>query len=154
MTRAWINFRRMQSSGLVAGVLIYAGAALHAWQALPGPEDLKRQRILLFPAIFVVLTVAAAQTVPPMRRWVRDYVWMSFRAGFGQSWPSVVIALGLLAGAAMFIYWQWAAATHGGRYPAGVFSGYAAGIGILIAQVLATRALERDPAVRNFIEGA
>jgi hypothetical protein len=41
---------------------------------------------------------------------------------------------------------------HGGRYPAGVFSGYAAGIGILVAQILLVRQIERDPAVRPLIE--
>ena len=41
---------------------------------------------------------------------------------------------------------------HGGRYPAGVFSGYAAGIGILAAQAVLVRALETVPDVRKQIE--
>jgi hypothetical protein len=41
---------------------------------------------------------------------------------------------------------------HGGRYPAGVFSGYAAGIGILLVQAILARDLERDPDVRRRIE--
>ena len=43
------------------------------------------------------------------------------------------------AGTALFIYWQVWAVGHGGRYPAGVFSGYAAGIGILGAQAILVR---------------
>ena len=43
-------------------------------------------------------------------------------------------------------------AADGGRYPAGVFSGYAAGIGILAAQAVLVRVLERDPEVRRQIE--
>ena len=54
--------------------------------------------------------------------------------------------------AAQFSHWQVWAVGHGGRYPAGVFSGYAAGIGILGAQAILVRALETVPEVRAQIE--
>ena len=64
----------------------------------------------------------------------------------------MLTGVGLLAVAAGFIYWQVWAVGHGGRYPAGVFSGYAAGIGILAAQAVLVRALETVPDVRKQIE--
>ena len=106
---SWRNFRRMQMSTFAAAGLIYAGAVIYAWRTLPGPDDLKLQRTVLFPLSFLLL-------------------------------------------AAGFIYWQVAAVEHGGRYPAGVFSGYAAGIGILVAQILLVRRMERDPEIRALIE--
>jgi hypothetical protein len=50
------------------------------------------------------------------------------------------------------MYWQIGAASAGGRMPAGVFSAYAAGIGILGAQAVLVRLLEKDPQVRKVIE--
>ena len=61
---------------------------------------------------------------------------MSFKAGFGQTPFSVLSGLGLLAFAAVFIYLQISSVQNGGRYPAGVFAGYAAGIGILFSTLL------------------
>jgi hypothetical protein len=84
---------------------------------------------------------------------LKRYVWMSFTAGFGQTPMSVLWGLGLLVAAAAFIAAQIAGVGHGGRYPMGVFAGYGAGIGILIAQSLLTVALEREPGVRADIEG-
>lgn len=148
---SWRNFRRMQLSTLAAAGLIYAGAVLYAWRTLPDGDNLKLHRTILFPAVFLMLSWSAPLLIAPLRRWLSRYVWMSYVAGFGQSVVSVVTGLGLLAGAAAFIYWQVAATQHGGRYPAGVFSGYAAGIGILVAQILILKRLERDPAVRQLI---
>lgn len=149
---SWRNFRRMQLSTLTVASLIYAGAVLYAWRTLPGGEDLKLQRTILFPLAFLLLSWLAPLAIRPIRRRLSRYVWMSYVAGFGQSVISVVTGLGLLVAAAGFIYWQVAAVEHGGRYPAGVFSGYAAGIGILVAQILLLRRLERDPAIRQLIE--
>jgi hypothetical protein len=42
-----------------------------------------------------------------------------------------------------FMVWQVHAAARGGRYPGGVFSGYGAGIGLLLAQAILVRRLER-----------
>jgi hypothetical protein len=81
-------------------------------------------------------------------------VLLSFEAGFGQSVISVIVGVGVLATAAAFIYLQVSGVAHGGRYPAGVFSGYGAGIGILLAQAIVVRLLEKQPDVRRRIEEA
>jgi hypothetical protein len=109
------------------------------------------ERTLIWPAIFLVLSLVAPLLVGAFRRRLEDYVWMSFRAGFGQTPSSVIVGVGLLAGAALFIYRQIAGVESGGRYPAGVFSAYAAGIGILAAQAWLVRVLERRPEVRQLI---
>lgn len=151
-TASWRNFRRMQMSTFTAASLIYAGAVVYAWRTLPGGDDLKLQRTLLFPAVFLLLSWLVPLLIPRLRRGLSKYVWMSYVAGFGQSVISVLTGIGLLVAAAGFIYWQVGAVAHGGRYPAGVFSGYAAGIGILIAQIMLVRRMERDPVVRAVIE--
>jgi hypothetical protein len=151
-TRAWTNFKRMQDITVAAATLIYAGAVLHAFQRLPGGPDLIAERTLVWPAGFLFLSLVIPLALAPLRRVLTRYVWMSFQAGFGQSAGSVITGIGLLAGAALFMYWQVAGAMHGGRYPAGVFSGYAAGIGILAAQAALVRVLERAPEVKQAIE--
>ena len=153
-TRAWRNFRRMQNSTLLFACLVYLGAVLHAWRVLPGPGLRKALFTLGFPAIFLSASLLGFVVFRPGRRWTRRYVWLSFQAGFGQTASSVIFGLGLLLFAAGFIYMQIAGVARGGRYPAGVFSGYAAGIGVIIAQVLLTHSLERDPDVRKAIETA
>jgi hypothetical protein len=151
-SRAWRNFKRMQDVAAAAGLLIYAGAVVHAWRVLPGAPLLKAELTLLFPAGFLLLFWLGPLAVAPVRRMLGRYVWMSFEAGFGQSASSVVVGVGVLTAAAVFIYLQVAGVAHGGRYPAGVFSGYGAGIGILLAQVVMVRLLERRPDVRQHIE--
>lgn len=150
--RAWRDFRRMQNVAVGAASLIYAGAVLHAYQVLPGGLALVTQRTLIWPSAFLLLSFLVPLLVPPLKRFLARYVWLSFQAGFGQTPISVVTGVGLLATAAFFIYWQVADVAHGGRYPAGVFSGYAAGIGILAAQAVLVRALERLPEIRQIIE--
>jgi len=145
-------FRRMQDSAFVAAVLIYAAATVHAWRVLPGAAALKAELILLFPAIFFALALTACLVVPLLRGALSRHVWISFRTGFGQSVISVLAVVGVLIGAAGFIYWQTHGVASGGRYPAGVFSGYGAGIGLLLAQALLVRRLERDPVFRSQIE--
>jgi hypothetical protein len=151
-TRAWRDFKRMQDVAVAASGLIYAGAVVNAFAVLPGGARLAVQFTLLWPAGFLFLSAALPLLVGPTRRLLARYVWLSFQAGFGQTAVSVLSGVGLLAGAALFIYWQVSAATHGGPYPAGVFSGYAAGIGILVAQAILVRILERTPEVRKVIE--
>jgi len=150
--REWRDFRRMQNVAVGAASLIYAGAVLHAYQVLPGGPALVAQRTLVWPAAFLVLSLFVPLLVPALKRLLARYVWLSFQAGFGQTPISVITGVGLLGTAAFFIYWQVANVAHGGRYPAGVFSGYAAGIGILAAQAILVRALERLPEIRQIIE--
>lgn len=151
-TAPWRMFRRMQDSAFAAAVLIYAAAAVHAWQVLPGATGLKAELILLFPGIFFALALTACLVVPMLRGALSRHVWISFRTGFGQSVISVLAVIGVLIGAAGFIYWQTHSVASGGRYPAGVFSGYGAGIGLLLAQALLVRRMERDPVLRSQIE--
>ena len=150
--KPWRDFRRMQDVAVGAAVLIYAGAVVNAFRVLPGGAELIAQRTLIWPAMFLFVSFVGPLAAPPLKRGLARYVWMSFQAGFGQTPISVLTGVGLLAAAALFIYWQVWAVGHGGRYPAGVFSGYASGIGILAAQAVLVRALETVPEVRAQIE--
>lgn len=141
----------MQDVAVGAAVLIYAGAVINAFQVLPGGAALIAQRTLVWPGVFLFLSLTLPLLIPALKRILARYVWLSFQAGFGQTPISVLTGVGLLAAAALFIYWQVWAVGHGGRYPAGVFSGYAAGIGILAAQAVLVRALETVPEVRKQI---
>ena len=149
---SWRRFKRMQASACAFASLIYLAATVHAWRVLPGPATLKMIVTLAFPAVYFLAALVLPLQIKPIRRMLKRYVWMSFAAGFGQTPLSVLTGLGLLAGAAGFIYLQIAGVAHGGRYPAGVFSGYGAGIGILFAQATLVYALEREPKIRAIIE--
>jgi hypothetical protein len=151
-TRAWRNFKRMQDFTVAVASLIYAGAAVHAIGRLPGGPGLVLRWTLMWPALFLAASLVAPLVIPPVRRWLTKYVWMSFQAGFGQTPGSVITGVALLMGAALFIYWQIASVAQTGAYRANVFSAYAAGIGILAAQAVLVRALERRPDVRPMIE--
>ena len=151
-TQAWRNFKRMQLSASLFGSLIYGLAVVSAFDALPGDPRLKAFVFLVAPFAFFSMTLAAVFTAGPVRRMLKRYVWMTFAAGFGQTPMSVAGGLGVLAAAAGFIFLQIARFDDGGRYPAGIFSAYAAGIGLLVAQTLLCRALEREPDVRRLIE--
>lgn len=150
--RAWRDFKRMQDVAVCASGLIYAGAVVNAFAVLPGRRSLVVEVALAWPAGFLFLSLALPLLIGPLRRLLARYVWLTFQAGFGQTAVSVLSGIGLLSGAALFIYWQVSAAAHGGPYPAGVFSGYAAGIGILAAQAVLVRGLEKAPEVRRLIE--
>ena len=151
-TPAWRNFKRAEDMTVATAGLIYAGAVVNAFDRLPGGVELIAQRTLVWPGIFLMLSVSLPLVVGAMRRVLTRYVWMSFQAGFGQTARSVLVGVGLLGGSAAFMYWQISSAAHGGRYPAGVFSGYAAGIGILAARAALVRVLEKVPDVQRQIE--
>jgi hypothetical protein len=150
--QAWRDFKRMQASACLFATLVYTGAVLHAWRVLPGSPGLKLAVTLAFPSVYFALSLVLPLTIKPVRRALKRYVWMTFAAGFGQTPISVITGLGLLAAAAVFIYFQVAGVATGGRYPAGAFSAYGAGIGILFAQALLVRVLEREPKIKEIIE--
>jgi hypothetical protein len=151
-TRAWRAFRRTEDSACLFASLIYAGAALHGWSVLPGDGRLKMLVMVAAPGAFLAFCVVIPLVVAPLRRLLSRFVWLSFTSGFGQTPVSILSGLGVLVFAAGFIFAQIHGVAHGGRYPAGVFSGYAAGIGVLFAQAVLIRGLERDPDVRPRIE--
>jgi hypothetical protein len=153
-TRAWRNFKRMQDLTVAAASLIYAAATVHAVGVLPGGPAASLRWTLAWPALWLAGSFLVPMLTPVLKRWLARYVWMSFQAGFGQTAPSIVTGVLLLLGAGLFIYWQVAQAASTGQVGANVFSAYAAGIGILVAQAVLVRALEQLPDVRKRIEEA
>jgi hypothetical protein len=151
---AWRMFRRMQYSAFLSGALIYAAAATHAWRVLPGGVTFKLERMVLYPGAFFLLTLLIPLAAPPIRRMLQTHIWISFRTGFGQSVISVLAVVLVLGSAAAFIYFDTARALSSGRFPASAFAAYAAGVGVLLAQALLVRRIERDPALRPAIETA
>lgn len=151
-TPAWRNFKRAENLAVASAALIYAGAVLYAFDHLPMAKPQIALRTLAFPAGYLILSLGLPLAIPGVRRPLKRYVWMSFKAGFGQTALSILSGLALPVGAAGFMYWQILTAVPGSPYPAGVFSAYGAGIGILAAQAVLVRMLERDPEVRPEIE--
>lgn len=151
-TPAWRNFKRTEDLAVATSALIYAGAVVHAFATLPMTAASIAHRTLLWPAVLLTLSLALPLLIGALRRPLTRYVWMSFQAGFGQSARSILGGLALPVAAAGFMYWQIITAVPGSPYPAGVFSAYAAGIGILAAQAALVRVLERHPEVRKEIE--
>ena len=151
-TPAWRNFKRMQDLTVAAASLIYAAAAIDALGRLPGGPAMTLQWTLLWPAAYLGFSLAIPLLVTPIKRWLAKYVWMSFKAGFGQSPGSVVVGMALLLGAGLFIWEEVGRAARAGQVGANVFSAYAAGIGILAAQAILVRSLEDVPDIREKIE--
>ena len=151
-TPAWRNFKRAEHLAVATAALIYAGAVLYAFDHLPLPKAQIALRTLAFPAIYLLLSLALPLALGRLRKPLSRYVWTSFQAGFGQTALSILGGLTFPTGAGAVMYWQIADAQPGSPYPAGVFSAYAAGIGILAAQAALVRVLERDPEVRAQIE--
>jgi hypothetical protein len=154
VSSSWRVFRRMQDSAVAVGVLIYAAAAVHAWTVLPGAASFKLQRMVLFPGLYFLATLMIPLVTPPVRRMLRMHLWIAFRTGFGQSVISVLAVVLILACAAAFIVLDTANAAHSGRFPDSAFAAYAAGVGVLLAQALLVRRIERDPVLRPQIESA
>ena len=148
---AWRNFKRMQDLTVAAASLIYAAAVVDAIGRLPGGSGMVLRWTLLWPAAYLGFSLAIPLLVGPLKRWLARYVWMSFKAGFGQTPGSVVTGVALLLGAGLFIYWQVRRAAEAGQVGANVFAAYAAGIGILAAQAILVRALEQAPDIREQI---
>lgn len=154
VSRSWRVFRRMQDSAFAVGALIYAAAAVHAWTVLPGAATFKLQHMVLLPGIYFLATLLIPLAAPPVRRMLRTHLWIAFRTGFGQSVISVLAVVLILASAAAFIIFDTQNAAHSGRFPESAFAAYAAGVGVLLAQALLVRRIERDPALRPSIESA
>jgi hypothetical protein len=151
---AWRMFRRMQYTAFVAGALIYAAAGVHAWRVLPGAPAFKLEWTVLYPGAYFLATLVIPLAAPPLRRVLKTHIWISFRTGFGQSVVSVLAVVLVLGCAAAFIYYDTVHAAASGRFPESAFSAYAAGVGVLLAQALLVRRIERDPALKARIEAA
>ena len=149
---AWRNFKRMQDLTVAAACLIYAAAVVHAFGRLPGGTETALDWTLLWPAAFLGFSLAIPLLTPPIKRGLAKYVWMSFKAGFGQTPGSVTVSITLSLGAGYFIYRAVEHAAQTGQLGVNVFACYAAGIGILAAQAILVRALEEVPEVRALIE--
>jgi hypothetical protein len=76
-----------------------------------------------------------------LRSAIEAHLITSFRTGFGQGLISVAVSLTVILAAATFLLWR----IEGSGDPAPAFSAFAAGIGLLVAQVLLVRRLEREP---------
>jgi hypothetical protein len=149
---SWRLFRRMQYTLIAVATLTYLVAALEAWTIPQVTETLKLLRTTVFPGAFLVASVGLVLGVPALSRMLTKHLWTSYRTGFGQSVISVLVGVGVLFALSGFIFWQIEGVAHGGRYPAGAFSGYAAGIGLLIGQAVLVRRIEVDPQLRRLIE--
>jgi hypothetical protein len=145
---AWRNFKRMQDLTVAAASLIYAAAVLNALDRLPGSAAAVLRWTLLWPAAYLLFSLAMPLLIAPLKRWLAKYVWMSFQAGFGQTPGSVVVGMALLLAAGLFIWRQVDRAAAAGQVGVSVFAAFAAGIGILAAQAILVRALEQVPDIR------
>ncbi len=141
----WGIFRSMQDSVLATGLLVYAAVAVDAWHVLPGANGFKANLTLLFPGGYLIAVLVASLTVPAARKAVRRHLLLSYQTGFGQSVISVLVGLGLLIVVAGLIFWQVHHLAGGGVSPAGAFSGFGAGLGLLVAQSILVRGLEKGP---------
>jgi hypothetical protein len=128
----------MQTSLALAAILAYAACALEAWRL---PHAANGPRTAAFSAFFFLATVGAALWIPMLRTAIQAHLMTSYRTGFGQGLVSVAVSLTIILAAATFLLWR----IRGSGDPAPAFSAFAAGIGLLVAQVLLVRKLERGP---------
>ncbi len=128
----------MHTSLALAAILAYAACAMEAWR-LPHVANLPRTAA--FSAFFFLGTLAATLWVPMLRNAIQLHLMTSYRTGFGQGLVSVAVSLTTILAAATFLLWR----IHGSGDPAPAFSAFAAGIGLLVAQVVLVRRLGRGP---------
>ena len=124
----------MQASLALAAILAYAACVLEVWR-LPHASHLPRTA--MFSAGFFAVTLVAALWVPMLRTAIEGHLMTSYRTGFGQGLISVAVSLTVILAAAVFLLWR----IHGPDDPAPAFSAFAAGIGLLVAQVVLVRRL-------------
>ena len=152
---AWRNFKRMQDLTVAAAALVYAAAVVNAMDRLPGGDASVLRWTLLWPAAYAGFSLGVPLLVTPLKTWLAKYVWLSFKAGFGQTAGSVLGGMILPLGFGVFVWWQASHEAATGRVGVNVFACYAAGIGILAAQAILVRALERVPDIRKqIVEGS
>jgi hypothetical protein len=127
----------MQTSLALAAALAYAACALEAWR---GPHAPGLARTMLFSLGFFAAALGATLFAPVLRIAIEGHLMTSYRTGFGQGLVSVAVGLTTILAAATFLFWR----IHGAGDPAPAFSAFAAGIGLLVAQVVLVRKLERE----------
>jgi len=149
---AWRNFRRMQDLTLGFACLAMVADAILAWPVVPGGTGMKLTFIVAFPLFYLGLVAVCGLYIARVRDFITRFVWITFKTGFGQSVISVLIPFAVLAAITAYTWWVSAHAAQGGQYPAGVFSGFGAGIGLLIVQAVITHRIQRDPIVRQELE--
>ncbi len=138
----------MQNSLALSGLLAYAIGVMEAWRVMPGAAAAGLTRTVWIPGGFFLVSLGAVLLVRTLRELVRRHLLASYRSGFGQTIISVLAGLGVIIAAGGFLVWRIEIAAHGGRDPAGAFAGFGSGLGLLLAQALLTRGLERDPTIR------
>ena len=137
----WSKFRRMQDSLLAVAALGYAAGLFEAMRVLPILNKAGLQRVLALPALLLVASFVAVRFAPPLRSAVSRHLMASYRTGFGQTVISVLVGLGVVIAADVFLFWQVDGAAHGGRDPGGAFAAFGACIGLFAAQCLLVRRL-------------
>lgn len=148
----WRNFRRMQDLTLGFAAAAFVADAILAWPLIPAETGFKLSILVFFPAVYLIGVTALTLSIRPLRDWMTRFVWMSFKAGFGQTVISVLVSIGMLCAITVYTYWASLGAAEGGPSPAGAFSGFGAGIGILIVQTVLTHRLQHDPEFETEVE--
>ncbi len=142
----------MQDTVAAVAGLVYAAVALEAWRALPAPDSIKLERLILLPGLLALLALASALRVSPLRRALLRHLWLSYRTGFGQTVISVLGGVGVLIFLALVSLWPILFPDKVGPRLGSGFSAYGAGIGLLLAEAILVRRLQVDPVLRPQIE--
>ena len=131
----------MQDSLLAVAALGYAAGLFEAMRVLPILNIAGLQRALALPVLLLVASFVAVRFAPPLRSAVSRHLMASYRTGFGQNVISVLVGLGVVIAADVFLFWQVDGAAHGGRDPGGAFAAFGACIGLFAAQCRLVRGL-------------